>query len=191
MEAVNFRAIMHEVEKLMPRYGTHGLEHTLRVYHACKEMGVLTGADLSVLLPAALLHDIVRDEVDHSHASSLKASEILGSLGYPREKIEAIAKVISSHSFSGGRKPCSLEAEILSDADKLDAIGAIGVYRAAMYSFEKCRSIKDFVAHFYEKLLMLKDELNTEEAIRLAMSRHKFMLDFLDQLKRELAFSQR
>ncbi|NIN52583.1 MAG: HD domain-containing protein [Nitrososphaeria archaeon] len=188
MEDEVFEAIRQEAEKLMPPFGTHGFEHTLRVYNRCRIIGVLKGADLSTLLPAALLHDIIRDENDHENASSLKAREILKSLDYPANKIEDIAKAINVHSFSGGLTPDSLEARILSDADKLDAMGAIGVYRAAMYCVGKGRSIEEFVSHFHEKLLRLKDLLYTEEGKHLAESRHKFMIDFLEQLGNELRF---
>lgn len=189
MEDEFLEAIRQEAEKLMPPFGTHSFEHTLRVYNACRKMGVSKGADLSILLPAALLHDIIRDENDHGNASSLKAREILKSLDYPVDKIEDVAKAIHSHSFSGGLTPDSLEARILSDVDKLDAMGALGVYRAAMYGAGKDRSIEDFVSHFHEKLLRLKDLLYTEEAKHLAKSRHRFMLDFLEQLGSELRFA--
>jgi uncharacterized protein len=188
MDEMKLEILKREAEKLMPRYGTHGFEHILRVYHICRKIGISTGADLSVLLPAALLHDIARDEVDHAYASSVKAGQILYSQSYPEDEIEAVVKTISSHSFTGGRAPDSLEAEILSDADKLDAIGAVGVYRAAMYSGEKGRLIDDFMSHFHEKLLTLKDGLYTEEAKRLAEPRQRFMLDFMEQLRRELGF---
>lgn len=178
-------AIKREAEKLMPPYGTHGFEHTLRVFNLCKSIGSSRSADLSVLLPAALLHDIARDEEDHERASSSMARDILESMKYPEEKIKAVVDAISTHSFSGGRSQEWLEAKVLSDADKLDAIGAIGIYRAAMYSAENGRPTEDFIAHFHEKLLKLKDMLHTEEAKRLANSRHKFMLDFLEQYNRE------
>lgn len=174
-----------EAKKLMPHSGTHGFEHTLRVYNTCRRIGVSTGADLSVLLPAALLHDVARHEAEHNNASSMKARGILISLNYPCDKIESVARAISTHSFTGGLAPDSLEAEILSDADKLDAMGALGVYRAAMYSGEKGRPIEDFTAHFHEKLLKLKEKLHTEEAKRIADSKHRFMLFFLEQLSKE------
>jgi uncharacterized protein len=185
MEKEILEAIKREAEKRIPHYGTHGFEHTLRVFNLCKRIGFSRSADRSVLLPAALLHDIARDEGDHEQASSSKARGILESMNYPEDKIKAVADAISTHSFSGGRSPESLEAEILSDADKLDAIGAIGIYRAAMYSAENGRPIEAFIAHFHEKLLKLKDTLHTEEARRLADSRHRFMLDFLEQHSRE------
>jgi uncharacterized protein len=174
------------VSELIAPHGTHGLEHTMRVYRTCMALGKALKANMSILLPAALLHDIVRDGEDHALASSVKAREILRDLGYPEKAIEEISKTIGAHSFSAGRIPESLEAKILSDADKLDAMGALGVYRAAMYSAENGRHLEDFVAHFSEKLLTLRDMIFTDEARRLAESRHGFLLEFLEQIEVEL-----
>ena len=174
------------VSELIPPHGTHGLEHTMRVYRTCIALGKALGADMPILLPAVLLHDIVRDGEDHALASSIKAGEILRDLGYTERTIEEISKTIGAHSFSAGRMPESLEAKILSDADKLDAMGALGVYRAAMYSEENGRLLEDFVAHFSEKLLTLRDMIFTDVARRLAESRHGFLLVYLEQIEDEL-----
>ena len=179
-------AIRAEARGLLSEFGTHGFEHTERVCRACRRLGGGVGADLSVLLPAALLHDVGRRTADHALDSAEIARRILEALGYEWDKVEAVVEAISTHSFTGGRSSASLEARVLSDADKLDATGALGIYRAAMYSLEHGRPIGDFIAHFHEKLLKLKDRLFTEEARRLAESRHRFMLDFLSQLDREL-----
>jgi len=174
------------VSDLIPSYGTHGLEHTMRVYRTCVALGKALGADMSILVPAVLLHDVVRDGEDHALASSVEAGDILRGLDYPEKAIEEISKAIGAHSFSAGKMPESLEAKILSDADKLDAMGAVGGYRAAMYSAEHGRLLEDYVAHFSEKLLTLRDMLFTDEARRLAESRHRFLLDFLEQIDVEL-----
>jgi uncharacterized protein len=174
------------VREIMPLHGTHGLEHTMRVYRTCQALGESLGADMSILLPAVLLHDVVRGGKDHAMASSVESKEILRGLGYPETAIEKISKTISAHSFSACRAPESLEAEILSDADKLDAMGALGVYRAAMYSVESERLLENFIAHFREKLLTLSDRLFTDEAKMQAEPRHRFLLEFLEQIEREL-----
>jgi uncharacterized protein len=175
------------VRETIPHHGTHGLEHTMRVYKTCQTLGESLGADMSILLPAVLLHDVVRGGEDHALASSVEAEDILQGLGYPDTAIEEISKIIAAHSFSAGRTPESLEAEILSDADKLDAMGALGVYRAAMYSAENERPLENYVAHFREKLLTLRDMMFTDEARRLAEPRHRFLLEFLEQIEGELS----
>jgi uncharacterized protein len=180
--------LREQARKRLPQFGAHGFEHTERVYLASQFLGGLTGCDPSILLPAALLHDVGRGAVDHAKAGAELAKDILRSLGYNKEKIDAVTDAISTHSFTGARTPSFLEAKVLSDADKLDAVGATGVYRAAMYSVEEGRPLEDFVAHFHEKLLKLKETFHTEEAGQLAESRHRFMLDFLVQLSKEQKF---
>jgi uncharacterized protein len=158
----------------------------MRVYMTCIALGKTMNADMSILLPAVLLHDVVRDGEDHALASSNKAGDILRDLDYTEDAIAEVSKTIGAHSFSGGRLPESLEAKILSDADKLDAIGALGIYRAAMYSAENGRPIADYIAHFSEKLLTLKDIMFTDEARSMAESRHRFLLQYLAQVEDEL-----
>ena len=180
------RRLREEVRRTLPEAGTHGYEHTERVYRTALHIGRRVGADLDILLPAALLHDIGRGEDNHAEAGARKAREILERLGVDPNRIEAIVEAIETHSFSGGRKPRTLEAKVLSDADKLDAMGAIGIYRAATYSGEHQRPLEGFVQHFHEKLLRLRELLYTEEAKRMAEERHRFMLRYLEQLRREL-----
>ena len=163
--------------------GCHGYEHTERVIEVCKLLGNTLNADMDVLIPAAILHDIGRGHDNHAQKSAIMAREILHNLGY--SKIDIIVHAIDVHSFSAGGEAKTLEARILSDADKLDAMGAFGIYRAAQYGIEHERSQEEFINHFHEKLLKLKDLLYTEEAKKLAEQRHKFMLFYLEQVDRE------
>jgi uncharacterized protein len=111
------------------------------------------------------------------------ARNILNDLGY--SKVDEIVHAIDVHSFSAGGEAKTLEARILSDADKLDAMGAFGIYRAAQYGVEYERPHEEFINHFHEKLLKLKDLLYTDEAKKLAEQRHKFMLSYLEQIDKE------
>ncbi len=177
---------MDEIRGQTSPNGTHGFEHIERVYDTCRHIGHVERADLDVLLPAALLHDIARDETNHAQTGAEKAKQVLRRYGEPEGRIQEISSAIASHSFSGKKPPETLEAKILSDADKLDALGAIGVYRTAEYSGEHTRPIGDFIAHFYEKLLQLERLLFTDEAKRMARGRTQFMKDFLAQFEKEL-----
>ena len=141
-------------------------------------------ADMGVLIPAAILHDIGRGHDNHAHHSGIMTREILQEYGY--QKIDEIVHAIEVHSFSAGGEAKTIEAQILSDADKLDAMGAIGAYRAAQFGVEHKRPLEEFINHFHEKLFKLKDLLYTEEAKKLAEKRHKFMLRYLNQLDEEL-----
>lgn len=141
---------------------------------------------MNILLPAAILHDIAREEENHALIGSEKAKEYLIKHNFTEDEILAISEAIRTHSFSSGAKPTSLESQILSDADKLDAMGSIGIFRAATYSQENNKTIKEFIDHFYEKLLNLDELLYTEKAKSLGKKRKEVMILFLKQLNAEL-----
>jgi len=174
------------------REGTHGFSHVERVFNLCMHIGKEEGADLEVLALAALLHDVARPlesagkVEDHAAEGARIARHFLRSIGYPVEKVEEVAHAIEAHRFSRGPEPETLEARILSDADKLDAIGAVGIARVFMYSGEHGRSIEDSLAHFEEKILKLKDLMYTETARRIAEERHRFTAEFIERIRREI-----
>jgi len=166
--------------------GCHGFEHTERVVALCRVLGKRLGADMSVLIPAAILHDVGRGEESHAERGADMARHILTEHGFPGDILARIVEAVRVHSFSAGLEAASLEAQILSDADKLDAMGAVGVYRAAQYSGEHDRPMEEYVAHFHEKLLTLKGLLYTDEARKLAENRHRFMESYLEEFMKEL-----
>ena len=166
--------------------GCHGYEHTERVVKLCAVLGEKKGANMDVLIPAAILHDIKRSEQSHARVGAIEAEKILRELDYNEDVITQVGKAIRVHSFSEAAKADSIEAQILSDADKLDAIGAIGIYRTANYSGERDRPLNEFINHFHEKLLTLRDLLYTDEAKLMAEERNKFMIEYLEQLSKEL-----
>ena len=193
------REVMNFVKEHLKDSVTHGLEHTMRVYNLSLRIareyfhrGI--DVDMLVLKLAALLHDVGRPlekELGEHHAllSAEVAKKLLSELNLENEVIERVCNAIESHSFSLGIQPMSIEAKILSDADKLDAIGAIGISRCFMLAGITKRSIAESVKHFYEKLLKLKDMMFTDVAREIAVPRHEFMERFLEQLKKELSES--
>ncbi|WP_297418298.1 HD domain-containing protein [Thermococcus sp.] len=180
------------VRHFFERDGTHGFSHVERVFNLCLHIGKEEGADLEVLALASLLHDVARPlessgkVEDHAVEGARIARHFLRSLGYPEEKVEAVAHAIEAHRFSRGPEPETLEAKILSDADKLDAIGAIGVARVFMYSGEHGRSIEDSLRHFEEKILKLKGLMYTKTARGIADGRHRFTVEFIERIMREI-----
>ncbi len=191
---------------------THDFTHTERVLNLCMRIGRQEGADIEVLYAAALLHDIARTEADvsgtcHAELSAEKALPILKEAGFPPGKVDAVIHCIATHRFRSDNPPQTLEAKILYDADKLDAIGAIGVCRAYAYcgengqrlygSFsqnpdnEQIPKITDHTQHtpvleFRIKLSKVKHKLFTETAKQLAESRHRYMLKFFNRLYEEV-----
>ncbi|MEM0331206.1 MAG: HD domain-containing protein [Archaeoglobaceae archaeon] len=168
----------------------HGEDHVQRVVKLAKFIAIREGANLEIVLKAAELHDSARDKENHAIESAKLARKILKVQGYSDDFVEAVAHAIESHSFSAGIEPKTLEAKVLSDADKLDAIGAIGVARAFMVAGEKGRGVQETLRHFEEKLLKLKDLLYTDTAKSLAKRRHEFLVQFYEQIKRELGFGE-
>ncbi len=192
------KLIRREAEKYYSSDPGHDWLHAERVYRMCMKIFEKEGGDPQVLLATALLHDAgVQHEleygVDHSEKSVEIAGEILSRIGFPRGKVRMVLDAIRVHRFRKGIKAVSIESKILQDADRLDAIGAVGVARAfsrggrtgtPMYSQQK--SVSSTVDHFHEKLLKLKDTLNTETARRIASERHAFMETFLSRFLKEV-----
>jgi uncharacterized protein len=184
----------------------HDFDHVLRVLALAERIGQAEGADLEIVRAAALLHDVARAEekgtsVCHARAGAQQAREILQD--HPAEKVEAVAQAIATHRFREKSVPQTLEARILYDADKLDAIGAIGVARAYAMSGQRGRRLWGPVSADYRgeaqgtpdhtafhefvfKLSRLKDTLFTPMAKAIAEGRHRYMVEFFARLEREV-----
>ena len=165
----------------------HDKEHTIRVYrNALLIAKEYPDCDLFIVEIAALLHD-VDDHKLFDHPNNENARAFLKEQNIKEEQIERICDVINEISFSKNKdkKPSSLEAMIVQDADRLDAIGAIGVARTFAYGGRNCRPLESSIKHFYEKLLLLKDKMNTEVGKKLAEERHQFLINFLSEYSKE------
>ena len=192
-----------------PGDGSHDLSHILRVWANVRQLMAEEGGDEEILLAATLLHDCVAVEKTsplRSQASRLaaeRAGELLAGHGWPVPRVGAVAHAIAAHSFSAGIAPETLEARILQDADRLDAIGLIGVARcfyvagrtgAALYDpadpQAKDRPLDDrrfALDHFETKLLTLAKGFQTVAGRRLAQHRHESLLAFRNGLLAEIA----
>ena len=185
-----FRTI-HEHVRSNLAGGSHGLDHVERVTALCERIGREEHADMAVLIPAALLHDIARPResacgIPHEEEGARMAEEYLLAIGYDAGAIPAIAGAIRTHRYTSGRRPATREAEILSDADKLDALGAVGIARTFMRAGEHGTTMQDGIDHFHEKLLKLPDLMYTKTARQIAAERHAFLVRFLDLLLEEM-----
>ncbi|MBP5552714.1 MAG: HD domain-containing protein [Spirochaetales bacterium] len=167
--------------------GGHDDKHSLRVYRlAMRIADTEPECDRVIVALGALLHDAddykLFDTTDNANARAfLKAN------GIQNDIIERICEAINSVSFSKNRTtaPSTIEGRIIQDADRLDALGAIGIARTFAFGGEHGRSIESTIRHFHEKLLLLKDGMNTPEAKAIAKERHAYLEDFLSRYERE------
>jgi uncharacterized protein len=197
-------------QQLAGAEGGHDWFHIERVYNNALLIANGEDCDLTVVKLGALLHDIA-DSKFHGGDETVGprvATEFLNSQQVPQDVIEHVVNIIENISFKGGnfdKSFKSVELDVVQDADRLDALGAIGIARAFNYGGFKGRAMHDpsvepqfnmtkeqykastapTINHFYEKLLLLKDKMNTETGKTIALGRHQFMETFLAQFYAE------
>ena len=190
--------------------GGHDWWHIHRVWRLARHIASLEAADGLVVELAALLHDIADSKFHHGdeEAGPAKAAAFLQTQPVAQHTAEHVVNIVRHISFKGGNEQrgfYSPELGIVQDADRLDALGAVGIARAFNYGGFKHRAMYDpaiapnlhmtkeeyknssapTINHFYEKLLLLKDRMNTATGKRLAEERHRFMENWLSQFYRE------
>ena len=202
-------SLKNEIQKIMDNDSAHDFEHVMRVYKNAQKICKKEKANEKLVLSAALLHDIVSypKSDKRSKLSSLqsakKSKQILKKYDFSKEEITIIYNAIRDHSFSQNKVPVTLEGKILQDADRLDALGAIGITRVfatagslerPFYNIDdpfcKSRTPNDkiwTVDHFYQKLLKLESLMNTKSGKVEAKIRTRVLKEFLNQLKQEIS----
>jgi len=200
----------NHVQTVLSGDGTgHDWWHVYRVWQMAKRIGHAEQADPLIVELAALLHDIADWKLHQGDTSvgPSRAKQWLDTLGLERRIVDHICRIIANISFKGAaveQQPLSLEGQVVQDADRLDAMGAIGIARAFAYGGAKGRAIYDptvqptehrtaesylkggtSVNHFYEKLLLLKDRMNTATGRAMAQERHGFMEEYLRRFFQE------
>jgi uncharacterized protein len=187
----------------------HDWWHVYRVWKMAQRIGRAENADPLIVELAALLHDIADWKLQEGDSSvgPARAKEWLDSLGLAPSIVDHVCQIIANISFRGAaveQPPLSLEGKVVQDADRLDAMGAIGIARAFAYGGAKGRAIYDpavqatehrtpeaylkggtSINHFYEKLLLLKDRMNTATGRAMAEDRHRFMEEYLRRFYEE------
>jgi uncharacterized protein len=214
------RDIIHSIsikieEKFKGESGGHDWCHVYRVWHLSKRIAEIEKADVFIVELAALLHDIADWKYNDGdeYAGGKAARSLLTEYSLPDQVITLVVDIVDSLSFKGAGVDTTMktiEGQIVQDSDRLDAIGAIGIARTFAYGGMKGRSIYDpeikpflhdsfetykksdspTINHFHEKLLLLKDRMNTQTAKEIAIERHQFMEQFLSQFFREWYFYQ-
>lgn len=181
----------------------HDFYHTLRVYNTAKKIAILENADVEIVMLAALLHDVDDIKISpNTYKNKDHARCFLKENNVDINKINLITQIIEEVSYKGTDSviPFTIEGKIVQDADRLDAIGAIGIARAFAYGGNHNRVMYDpnivpnlemneeeyrnhvstTINHFYEKLFNLKDLMNTTTGKELAISKDKYMRDFVE-----------
>ncbi|MHA1728680.1 MAG: HD domain-containing protein [Promethearchaeota archaeon] len=185
----------------MDQDDVHGIGHVLRVIGNLRRIIIAEGGNPFILFFSAWLHDIGRYKLDennnkinnykiNNHAVlSAKLTEefvLREKLKIPVEDLNKIIECIESHSFSSGKTQETLEAKIFSDADKLDALGSVGIYRASCFQHENGTGLDGLIRHFNEKLLNLHIKFHTKTGKKLATQYCSFMGEYIGLLRKEL-----
>lgn len=209
-EAFDENSLLEEAKPLYDgKDPAHDFSHALRVYRNAKVIGKAEGADMQILLFAALLHDAASGpklwkRSAESEARRLAAvEEFLKRKNLHEDVIEKVLRAVEVHSFSKGIEPATLEAKVLQDADRLDAIGAIGIARVFLTGgalgrdfynpedpFCKVREPDDGrwnLDHFYRKILKLEDGMHTETGRGLSRRRGIVLRRYLSDLEEEIS----
>ena len=200
------RAAEYVRAKFENEYSGHDWFHTLRVFKTATRIAEAEGADVEIVQLAALLHDVDDRKLSpETCADKANARAFLSENGVDECKIEEICRIIGDISFSEGRVPSTLEGKCVQDADRLDAIGAVGIARAFAYGGnhnrlmyhpdiapnvnmtkeEYSKSESTTLNHFYEKLFLLADMMNTETAKVIARERDGYMRGFIEEFMDE------
>ncbi len=202
--------VRQRVKRIFEGEGSgHDWWHIYRVTETAKKIGAREGADLFLVEISALLHDVGDYKLYAGNNMQEKLiNELLGDFSVEQNLIDEVVSIVKSVSFKGAGVdtiPNSIEGKVVQDADRLDAIGAIGIARAFAYGghhnrllyhpeespefhtdFETYKKAKGHtINHFYEKLLLLKDRMQTSTGKELAEERHQFMMLFLENFKKE------
>ena len=201
-------SIKNEIIKIMDNDPAHDFDHVMRVYTNAKKIVKKEKADEKLVLSAALLHDIVSYPKSSKRSkfssidSAKKSKIILKKYGFSEKEITIVSDAIKDHSFSQNKVPETLEGKILQDADRLDALGAIGIARVFATSGSLNRPFYNIddpfctkrnpdddlwaVDHFFNKLLKLESLMNTRSGKIEAKKRTNVLQEFLKQLKDEI-----
>ena len=186
---------------LMSMDDLHGIGHVERVMIIAKNLLKKEKCNSFIVYMAVWLHDIgrvkkkieindinksKRAKKNHAVISAEMSELFFQQLNFPDEEKKKIIDCIISHSFSSCNIPTTIEAKIVSDADKIDALGSVGIYRASCYQHDHGTGIEGVIKHFHEKLLILDTKILTETGKILAKKRINYMNDYLDQLNSEL-----
>ncbi len=201
-------ALLYAKKQFEHEASGHDFQHTLRVYRMALRLAEAEGADQNIVALAAILHDVDDYKLfGFPQGSTQNAEEFMHREHCDKTTIDQVSEIIRTLSFKGtSTQACeTLEGQIVQDADRLDAIGAIGIARAFTFGGNRNRILHDptispnlqmdasayvnhqgtTLNHFYEKLILLKEQMNTQSAKVIAEHRHAILIDFLHEFTLE------
>ena len=207
-ESSRLERVFQDSKRLMGSEPAHDFEHVMRVYKNAKFLCKKENLNSELVLAASLLHDIISHPKTGNNAknsakeSADAAKIILEKSGYSNDEVRIITDAIADHGFSLGKTPKTVEGKILQDADRLDALGAVGIARTFAVAGSEGRQFYDpedpfcksripddnvwTVDHFYNKLLVLEKTMHTDSAKTEAKRRTKVMIEYLEEMRREI-----
>jgi uncharacterized protein len=203
-----FDGLIKRIQPYFEEKGSHDFNHTERVYNLAIMIAKGRDVDMDVVRAATLLHDIARKKQEedfslcHAEEGAKMARKVLTETDFPKDKIEKVVHAVEVHRYSKKLKAESKEAEILQDADRLDALGAITIARVFDWGAKKDRAIYDpkivseeygknhisntSMNHFHEKILKIKpNTFKTKKAREMAKERYEYVEGFVERFKKE------
>lgn len=193
---MNFELLIERVKQIQTGEATgHDWFHTRRVAELSRQIAVLEECNMDIVLSVAYLHDVADHKFGYTPETRKELLEqLMSEASFPTDVQKMVLEVVESISFSEGlpcREELRKESNVVKDADRLDALGAIGIARTFAYSGKVGRPIYDpdnslnSLQHFDDKLLLLKDGMRTEAGKSLAQARHDFLVQFKEEFLRE------
>jgi len=184
------------VKEAMAGYdASHDWNHVKRVTSLAKNIaqaeGITNKDQLEIIELGAILHDVKDSKYSGSETASAETvRQFFLEQHYPQEKIDQVVYIVENVSFrkEGCATTSTIELDIVKDADRIDAIGAIGIARCMLFTGHKKRTMANAIDHFDEKLFRLKHLMRTESGKKFASARHDVMVSYIDQLRKELEF---
>jgi uncharacterized protein len=186
---------VHVYNKLSTESSGHDYLHALRVVKNCEKFIADYEVDIDVIIAAAYVHDLIDHKLSHNFKSTEEEiRDLLLESDLKKDQVNLVIDIINNISYSKGNVPASLEGKIVQDADRLDALGAIGIARTFAYGGKNDRLIysldekdtENSVFHFHDKLFKLTNLMNTKRGKELARNRTKFMEKFISELNDEI-----
>lgn len=191
MDAIVLDAQQYAMQIMSEYDRAHDFQHIIRVYNTALEICRSENSNVFIVKLAALFHDLDdRKLTKQTENYWLKRWPFFSKLAVHESAL--LINVINSVAYSKGVQPNCIETAIIQDADRLDAIGALGLARAFTYGgsvgmpIVSSENVQTSVNHIYEKMIKIKDSLHTTRAKEMAKERHDFLLSFIDQINREL-----